>query len=307
MSKNFWTPEEVCFYLKSIKKGNRLKLPVDAYCTENFTWNEVLQTNERNIDLPSLNILENLKSSADVLQVYRNIIGKPIKITSGWRTPTEQNRLISAYNRHDGSQVNKPSATSLHLEGLALDFSVQGSSQKSAQDTIDTVHMGEMEFGSNYTHIGLPTFSKGYLIRNGLDCGKFYRKLNAENINFSQYERQKIIKRMDATNWLSKPSKFDVGKNTDIFKNSNINLLNYQSDVEPEFSLAYKVFTREELANMSSIEYEKYKGLIDLQMANFDIPSSQVAEELVSLGDLIWVDSYCRKNGVVVKGYYRHI
>lgn len=61
--------------------------------------------------MPSRQILENLKSSADVLQNYRDKTGKPIKITSGWRTPTEQQRLINAYNRKDGTQKNKPSET----------------------------------------------------------------------------------------------------------------------------------------------------------------------------------------------------
>lgn len=53
--------------------------------------------------------------------------------------------------------------------------------------------MGEMEFGSNYTHIGLPTFSKSYLQRNGIYSDKIYRKLNAENVELSLYAKQKLL------------------------------------------------------------------------------------------------------------------
>lgn len=98
-----------------------------------------------------------------------------------------------------------------------MDFAVQGSSQNFIQSIIDETHMGEMEFGSNYTHIGLPTFSKSYLQRNGIYSDKIYRKLNAENVELSLYAKQKIIKRMDASNWSPRPSHFDVKKNLDTF------------------------------------------------------------------------------------------
>ncbi|PWL80612.1 hypothetical protein DBY21_01195 [Candidatus Gastranaerophilales bacterium] len=306
-NKTFWSPEEVELYFKNLKTGSKLKLPDEAYCTENFTWNEVLQTKERNIDMPSRQILENLKSSADVLQNYRDKTGKPIKITSGWRTPTEQQRLINAYNRKDGTQKNKPSETSLHLEGLALDFAVQGSSQNFIQSIIDETHMGEMEFGSNYTHIGLPTFSKSYLQRNGIYSDKIYRKLNAENVELSPYAKQKIIKRMDASNWSPRPSHFDVKKNSDTFKDVEINLMNYKIDEIPQLSLANKIFTREEIAKMSNNEFTKFEKSIDKQLATIGVPTEYEAQEAVRTGSMIWVDSYKRQDGTNVSGYYRSV
>ena len=65
-----------------------------------------------------------MKSTADVLQEYRTEVGRPITITSGWRTPTKQKELIQQFER--GEIKNKPSETSLHLEGLALDYVVSG-------------------------------------------------------------------------------------------------------------------------------------------------------------------------------------
>ena len=87
--KEIWTPEQVEKYLQSLKAGSKRRLPDNVYVTENFTWNEVLRTDARNIDMPSKQVLENLKTSANVLQNYRNKVGKPITITSSWRTPQE--------------------------------------------------------------------------------------------------------------------------------------------------------------------------------------------------------------------------
>lgn len=46
-NKVFWRPQQVYDYLA---KQNRAKqpmiLPKDVYCTENFTWNEVLRTKD---------------------------------------------------------------------------------------------------------------------------------------------------------------------------------------------------------------------------------------------------------------------
>ena len=304
-NKNFWSPEEVELYLNALKPNSKLKLPNDAYCTENFTWNEVLQTTEREIDMPSREILENLKASADVLQTYRDKIGKPIRITSGWRTPSEQQKLINAYNRHDGSQRNKPSETSLHLEGLALDFCVQGSSQSYAQDIIDEIHMGEMEFGSNYTHIGLPTFSKKYLERNGIYNSKIYRKVNIGDVELTPYEKQKIIKSMNASNWQNMPSNFDKTKNNNTFKGVKINFLNYYGEIAPEPSLSKKIFTREDIAQMSSNDYIKFENHIYKQLKTIGIPTNYEAQVAVQNGSIIWVDPYIRKDGTKVSGYYR--
>lgn len=109
--KSIWTPQEVGNYLKNQKSGSKLSLPSNAYATENFTWNEVLRTQSRNIQVPSRQVLENLKTSADVLQNYRNKIGKSITITSSWRTPAEQTQLIKDYQlkKSQNKPAGKPS------------------------------------------------------------------------------------------------------------------------------------------------------------------------------------------------------
>ena len=70
--KAFWTPKQVFMYLEmQQEKGIPYSIPNNVYCTVDFTWNEVLRTKVRNISLPSIEILENLKYSTEVLQVYR--------------------------------------------------------------------------------------------------------------------------------------------------------------------------------------------------------------------------------------------
>lgn len=66
-----------------------------------------------------------------------------------------------------------------------------------------------------------------------------------------------------------------------------------------------KIFTAEEIGEMSLKEFEKYEAYIDNQMKEFGIPKNYQAEEEVQKGSMIWVDNYKRNDGTPVKGYYR--
>lgn len=63
-------------------------------------------------DMP-LEVLENIKILADQLQVLRDHIGRPITITSGYRSP-EHNKKVG------GAKASK------HVLGMAADFKVEG-------------------------------------------------------------------------------------------------------------------------------------------------------------------------------------
>ena len=214
--KEIWTPEQVEKYLQSLKSGSKRRLPNNVYVTENFTWNEVLRTDARNIDMPSRQVLENLKTSANVLQNYRNKVGKPITITSSWRTPQEVIKIRKEAVKHNSAL---PSDTSLHLEGLALDFVVNGISPLTVYDDFNRTLLGELERDATYTHVGLPTFSEKYLRRNGIYSEKLYKKLDLDGITLTPREEEKIIKRLTAKNWHSIPSNFDAKANVQEFKN----------------------------------------------------------------------------------------
>lgn len=78
------------------------------FTLEEFTHSDTaLRTGIKNI--PSLQALENLKTVASGLEQVRAILGKPIFVTSGYRSPT-LNRFIGG------------STTSAHCLGYAVDF-----------------------------------------------------------------------------------------------------------------------------------------------------------------------------------------
>ncbi len=81
--------------------------------TKNFTLAEFTEsdTAERvGIDnTPSANALANLKKTAEGMQKVRDLLGKPISISSGYRSP--------ALNRYIGG-----SSSSHHCFGYAVDF-----------------------------------------------------------------------------------------------------------------------------------------------------------------------------------------
>lgn len=224
---DIWTPDRVYSYIKNNLSDKKLILPVNAYCSQNFSWNEILCTSKRTIvGMPDLKILSNLYYLTSVLQIYRAIVNYPFLITSGWRTADEQNKLIRMYA--SGQLKNKPSETSLHLEGLALDFVVCGVSQKVVQDIIDKSFLGEAEFGKDYTHIGLTSFSEKYLLKNGLFYNWIYKKLCLEPAKLSYSKRCLIIKRLNPKNWQSLSSNFSFEENKRLFERFNFDKYNSQ-------------------------------------------------------------------------------
>ena len=75
---------------------------------------------------------------ANRLQVLRDtVFGKPITITSGWRSPARNAKLIEQYNqlKTEGKTptFNKPAKNSYHLTGCAVDIVVQDHSQREVQ------------------------------------------------------------------------------------------------------------------------------------------------------------------------------
>lgn len=80
----------------------------------NFTLGEFLAAGDTE---PPASVVENLRLLAQRLQVLRDILGKPIKINSGYRSP--------AYNKKVGG-----AAKSMHLFGMAVDIQLSAADQK---------------------------------------------------------------------------------------------------------------------------------------------------------------------------------
>lgn len=105
--------------------------------TTNFSLNEF---NKRNYNVPT-DVLRNLIDLAKNLQVLRDEVKKPIKITSGYR-PAELNAKVGG------------AKSSRHITGQAADFKIEGYTPKQVAAIIEKlIAAGKMKQG------GLGTYS----------------------------------------------------------------------------------------------------------------------------------------------------
>lgn len=108
--------------------------------TPNFKLSEFVRTQD---PLPQADILQNLLALANRLQVIRDLLGKPIVITSGYRTVSHNKAVGGA-------------SGSLHLKGMAADIVVQGMSAKDVQKFLKD-WSGGLGCYPNFTHLDLGT------------------------------------------------------------------------------------------------------------------------------------------------------
>ena len=66
-----------------------------------------------------------------------------------------------------------------------------------------------------------------------------------------------------------------------------------------------RVFTNEEIGQMSMDEYSRLENFINQQVATGNVMSENQAKQELKAGNLIYVNSYVRADGTEVKGYYR--
>lgn len=105
--------------------------------TKNFNLSEF---NKHNFALNET-VLRNIQALANNLQVLRDEVKKPIKITSGYRSP-EQNAKVGGVK------------SSRHITGEAADFKIAGMTPKEVAAVIEKlIAAGKMEEG------GLGTYS----------------------------------------------------------------------------------------------------------------------------------------------------
>lgn len=109
---------------------NRKKVMEDlskVKLSENFNLSEFVKTSTGFDNVPPPEAIENLKLLAkNILQPLREYIKKPIRITSGYRSP-----LVNA-------NVKGSSKTSQHMQGQAADLQVDGMTN---QQIIDVVRL----------------------------------------------------------------------------------------------------------------------------------------------------------------------
>ena len=93
--------------------NNSIKFPNDWYITENFKWNEVFKNENLSDGSPIFEVIENAKKMANIIQELREEINLPIIVHCWVRQPR--------HNKRVGGAKFSP-----HLNGLAIDFHVDG-------------------------------------------------------------------------------------------------------------------------------------------------------------------------------------
>ena len=142
-------PKEAYLYAYN----NGVKFPKDWYITENFTWNEVF-TNENLCDgIPLLEVFENAKKMADIMQLLREEINLPIIVHCWVRQPAHNKRV-------------KGAKLSAHLNGLAVDFHAVGITCEQVRKYIKAMRLPvRVEANTdNWVHIDLSSYVKEFRI-----------------------------------------------------------------------------------------------------------------------------------------------
>lgn len=117
-----------------------------------FTLKELLESDEAvRLDIdntPTALIIENLKRLSSKLEEVRTLVGKPIRVTSGYRCDI-LNRVV------------KGQPTSQHMVGCAADFKIKG---VEAHIIMQMIFESDIEYDQlileydNWVHISIPNF-----------------------------------------------------------------------------------------------------------------------------------------------------
>lgn len=112
--------------------------PRSIQLTPNFKLSEFLRAED---PMPAPWILDNIYRLANRLQVIRDLIGKPLLINSGYRSP--------AHNQAVGGAPQ-----SQHMNGIAVDIVVTGMPAKELQALLKN-WSGGMGCYQHYTHLDI--------------------------------------------------------------------------------------------------------------------------------------------------------
>lgn len=116
--------------------------------SEHFTLEELvtsqIATRRRIDNRPAPAIVENLRRVAAVLELVRALVGRPVTVSSGYRSP--------ALNAAVGG-----ARESAHLQGLAADITVAGMAPKDLAKAVITagIEFDQLIYEGTWVHIGL--------------------------------------------------------------------------------------------------------------------------------------------------------
>jgi hypothetical protein len=114
--------------------------------TPHFTLEELTFTSHREFDnTPNVLQINNLQRLAEFLEKVRELLGKPMLIDSGFRSP-EVNQAVGS------------TSISQHLKGCAADFRVPGMTPAEVVKSIrnSTLEYDQLILELGWTHISIP-------------------------------------------------------------------------------------------------------------------------------------------------------
>lgn len=125
--------------------------------SEFFRWGEMLVTSSGLPNTPPLDLEANIEDTLHRMDEVRRALGKPVRITSGFRSP--------AVNKAIGG-----AATSDHCKGLSADFVCGGMTPEAICKVIIDAGIefdqliAEHRGSSNWVHIGFGTRMRGEVL-----------------------------------------------------------------------------------------------------------------------------------------------
>lgn len=136
--------------------------------TAHFTLEELTRSdkaNELGLDnTPPNSVLANLLSLAEMLERVRKVVGKPVTVRSGYRSP-EVNKAVGG------------SATSAHMKGMAADIYVKGMDCKAVAlllaPLVGEFGIDQLIYEQTWVHVGISYTPRGQIktriVVNGKD------------------------------------------------------------------------------------------------------------------------------------------
>lgn len=140
MPEEFTTAEQAWVMVKNGNLSTLKTLPI----SQHFTWGEVFvwRKDERLQKYLTFEILFNSVILAQRLTNLRNLLGKPITVSSWYRDPIS--------NKEAGGALR-----SKHMSGLAADIQVTGLSPAKVQALLKDSWPGGLGYGQSFTHLDL--------------------------------------------------------------------------------------------------------------------------------------------------------
>jgi hypothetical protein len=122
---------------------------ISGYINPTFAWSDFIFPED---GIPPLEHLKNIKLIADTLRIYQYKVfgGRKVRITSGYRSRAHHIRVYAELGITDPEKIPWGS---LHLKGLAVDFTVDGLTNKQVYELMDKIHFGGVEFPDNQNRI----------------------------------------------------------------------------------------------------------------------------------------------------------